>query len=1443
MALDLSSCTFLGPALPEPFVRFDLDGELNRKRLLPKATGDEGRELQRRWDAYRRRLRELIATGGPVRVRNQVIEPLASLLGYERLESADKVLTREETREGEDGGYRLIGEGGNPSLRVWTTDFNADLDAPARRGAAYRYSHLRVAQRVLLASGERVGLLTNGVQLRILLSDPARPDSQVVIPIDPEWKRSRNVPDSFRFLLALCRPSGVRFVPELVDKARLKQARVTKELRVQARQAIEGFVQEVLDHPDNREAIGEHTDRAALARQLWREGLVLIYRLLFVLKGEANDDPARCFGFASTSLWRNTYSPSLALAPFARRVLDDGAETGHLLEAGLRSLFRLFTDGLECTELRVKPLGGALFGTEATPLLSRLHWGERAAAHLLDHLLWTTAGRGRQSRERVHYGPLDVEDLGRVYEALLELEPGISDQPMCRLRRAKLEVVVPEAQGERYRAQTASPTSDEDGSEDSEGEATEAGRGRTRVEWVEAIPPGKFHLRVGLGRKASGSYYTPHPFVRFLVQETLGPQVAERCPKDDPNPAEILKLKVLDPAMGSGHFLVETCRFLGDALYEACYACDEKATAAERRAESAAERNDEAAFKAAAAEMDDYRRRIADLPDPEDELLQYLPSRAPEGEESGYSRARAHAICRRLVACHCLYGVDKNPLAVELAKLSLWLESQAEGLPLTFLDHRLVVGDSLTGPFWDRLVLYPGAQQPLAELWAQDLDRKFAQGLQQAIRHVTRLQASVGANQSEIEEKQNAKRDLDRALVPFSVVAAAWSGGVALGPGACDDFAYEALLRSVAETGDLPERIESEQLRAMVAKGLGLDEVPADREGLYRRVVAEPHVPAVAYDLTFPEVFYPHGVPHGPRGFHAVVGNPPWRKSQLTEADFMAAFDFRWTEAETPGEKDALHTEFRSRPEWSLWEQAQLEEAMIERAILHLSPDSFQEGAQFGGGDMDVFAPFVDRALSFVERSGMVGLMVPHAFHSSNTLSKLRRKVLYEHRLVCYFCFENRRKLFEIDGRWKYTPMVAAADAAGNERFEAMFYLTDPNWLFAESREHEPYDYQRVAIERKDPEGLTFTEYSRPEYAAIEQAILARADRSFREVCRDKHILLGRELHSTQDRWRLVSIAPGERHRLHPADRHADTGLLVYKVGNMHAYTDAWGGGPEAAVPLDRLGDKPRVLQLARYCRLAYRLQARATDERTSIVCLLPPGCTATHTMNIEKLPDERPSATALRAMAVMNSFVFDFLLRLNVAGMYVSQSLMERVPWPAETEGRAKFTAHCALRLTCNHPGYRHLWQEQLAETWREPGKEQLSWPVLPTEAERWEARSAIDALVAQAYGLSREQYEHVLRSFDRASGPNPHTDICLAKFDELNLIGLDAFTRKYDPYWDIPLVETLPEPVIELPIPRDESSPSTPPTNLLGEPLPTNLLGEVVIPKRKQGRRTRKR
>jgi len=401
----------------------------------------------------------------------------------------------------------LVAPGEGKSLRAWAVDAGGDLDAPSRRGHAFRYSPAQIASRVLQAKAERVGLLTNGDELRLLLADPARPDSSIAVALDRGgWRGTRQPPDSYRLLLAVASPSGIALVPEIVELARLSQTRVTAELRKQARAAVEGFLQDVLDDPKNSLSLADR-DRAALARQLWSEGLVLVYRLLFLFKMEASADPARGFSFASSTLWKNNYSPSRALAPAVRLVLDRGAETGTFLRDSLRATFRLFQDGIAVNELNVRPLGGMLFGADSVPLLDSLHWSERAVALMLDRLLWTPGGT-RAPRERVHYGPLDVEDLGRVYEALLELEPGIASEPVCRLRRQKIEVVVPLAQGAQYKAAIEPDADDDDHVEAEPTRSSSRKRRRLPGQSMEQTRSGS--LRSSRPSRLSSAYSTPH---------------------------------------------------------------------------------------------------------------------------------------------------------------------------------------------------------------------------------------------------------------------------------------------------------------------------------------------------------------------------------------------------------------------------------------------------------------------------------------------------------------------------------------------------------------------------------------------------------------------------------------------------------------------------------------------------------------------------------------------------------------------------------------------------------------------------------------------------------------------------------------------------------------------------------------------------------------------
>lgn len=1392
MALDLQDCSFFGPALPEPFVKLQLEAELAKRKLLPKTSGDEGRALQDRWEVFRRKLRALGEQGGDRRVAGHVLEPLVERLGYERCEPQGQVITREGA---EDGGWLFTAPHGRV-LRAWSVGLGIDLDAPSRRGRAYRFSPSRVAQRVLLASGERVGLLTDGEELRLLLCDPARPDSHIAIRLDRSggWRAARSVPDSFRLLLALASPEGVVTLPELTEAARLAQSTVTKKLRLQARQAIEGFLQELLDHPENQTIRAEWPEPAILAHALWREGLILVYRLLFVFKLESAADPARAFSFAATSLWRNTYSPNTALAGLVRRVLDQGADTGGFLESGLRTLWRLFATGMSSSELVVRPLGGMLFGQGTTPLLDRLRWGERGVARLLDALLWTP-GDGRTERERVHYGALDVEDLGRVYEALLELEPGVTTEPMCRLRRAKLEVVVPLAQGTPYRANqplTApgdDPEADLDGMDeaDEEGDEDEApkrdGRsaagGKTQVLFIEEIPAGRFFLRVGLGRKATGSFYTPHPFVRFLVQETLGPLLAACSPKEDPHPALILALKVLDPAMGSGHFLVEACRYLGEALYEACRLCDELAAQAEEQA-AKAKGPERHSLLARAAEL---RQRVADLPDPEDELVAYLPSRAAEGEESGLSQRKAEALCRRLVAVHCLYGVDKNPLAVELAKLSLWLESYAEGLPLTFLDHRLICGDSLTGPFVEHLLTYPQSGAKLDDLFAQDLTERLKGTLAAALGHVRDLETSVGKDVADLELKRSAKEKLDAALAPLKTLAAAWSGGVMLGD-QCDDAGYQALAQAVAD-------------------GAEPDGVLAARPRLREMVMVGGE--AVAFELAFPEAF--RGDDNGRGGFDAVVGNPPWDAIQFKSKEFLAAFNLEILNAPTKRERTVVEQRLLANTAVaSLFEEHQEGFERTKRANDRLF--QYQKviiDGDLAGRQLDAFRVFMERNAQLLRRDGFTGVVVPSAFHANAGATGVRQLYLEKMALKFCFSFENRKKLFDIDSRQKFAAVVAQNSKAGTVQFECGFYWHDLECLF-ESRNRLRYTLS--AVKGMGGEYLLLFELRNPEAATIARR-LSEGKKSVKSLFAKSRIRLQKQplafdMSKDADKFFELKTYFGAQEtrkdyrRFTLIEKH--NSLFLTEGKTFFQYDDLWGDCPKHYVPLSSLSS----LQTENAChfRLAMRAVASSTNERTAIFCVIGPATVVGHSVALERQPQLCASAVRLSILALGNSYCFDWLARqmmganltLFVLGLMPTPSLIPFMP----------FLCHSSLRLSCNHDEYVPLWTEQLGDNWREPTPRH-TWPVLAGDDARWAVRAAIDAVVADAYGLDRSQYAHILSTFSHKSYPKA-PDLCLASFDELKSIGLDAFIKRHDPYWDIPLNEDLPKPVIDLPLPTGQ-------------------------------------
>jgi hypothetical protein len=513
----------------------------------------------------------------------------------------------------------------------------------------------------------------------------------------------------------------------------------------------EGFLRDLRDRPAEREAWRREqapvTDGAdfltseEVLTEIFHESVSLLYRLFFLFYAESrNLLPMDEGPYRARSL---QWIRDDIISALNNPDTCGLSKVRHGLWGRLRELFAL-----------VPSDGGDLFDPQRHPFLERFRVNDHHLARALDLLSRTRPRRG-QGRRKVAYSDLEVRHLGSIYEGVLDYSPQLAA-----------------------------------------GQETE----------------GRYHLRrVGRGskRKSSGSYYTPEPIVQYVIEQALGPLVRGENRaghwRNVPLTAdEILGLKVVDPAMGSGHFLLAATEYLA-------------------RAHAAA------------------------------------PGRGLRGASE---EQLTHS--RRLVAERCIYGVDVNPMAVELAKLSLRLLTVGRARPLCFLDHHLRAGNAIVGAWVEDLAEPPAAgpdglprkrrSDPVrANLFGQRL-KEFVPGL---VRDVLRLVESETRSEEAVRTKKRLDRAIEDRRRPLVNIADAWVGAF-FGEEPCD---YHALLAD-------PE----------AARG--------------RRSPAAEARHAFHWELAFPEVFFDAA---GERltspGFDAVVGNPPYVSFGLGRVGTLGADD------------------------------------------------------------------------------------------------------------------------------------------------------------------------------------------------------------------------------------------------------------------------------------------------------------------------------------------------------------------------------------------------------------------------------------------------------------------------------------------------------------------------------------------------------------------------
>ena len=826
----------------------------------------------------------------------------------------------------------------------------------------------------------RWGILTNGRIWR-LYDQRARPRESGFFEVDLGEILESNTDDKLRvFQLLFGRASFLRadgatlsFLEVALEEGTRYGERVADDLSGVVFEVFSKLVTELADDSD------------ADLNEVREAALIFLYRLLFVFYAEDR-------GLLPVN------EPAYEGYGLRKRVRDDIAAriaSGQRFSAiatnyhdHLATLFRMVDEGDE--SIGLPPYNGGLFAQNSAPLLARSRISDAVVAPIIHQLSHRPEDNG--STRFVNYRDLSVQQLGSIYERLLEREP---------VRETDGTVTV-----------RLNPYS----------------------------------------RKQSGSFYTPKELVDLVVETTLGPLVEERirtfaARADElaslkrPNAertrrlqkvdaaAAVLDIKVVDPAMGSGHFLVTAVDFLSG--------------------------------------------RIADLIDhppipPDGWLSSYespLVARVAKiraailerAQQAGWRVDEPHlneqAIIRRLVLKRCIYGVDKNDMAVELTKVSLWLHSFTVGAPLSFLDHHLRQGDSLFGL---------RVSQALDDL--QRLGGLFAasaiQGAETASAAMQQIEENSDADIAEVRESATLFDGMEvttaelRSLLSFLCGHRWITAGLKV---KAREEAEAPLKRFLAPNAANAYQLLSGGPDDAVTQG--------DDSSHFRSIwrmcqdVAK-RERFLHWEAAFPGVWQQWQSKRSAGGFDAVIGNPPWDRMKLQQVEWFAARHKEIASARRASDRKRMITELE-RAGGPL--AAEFVAASGRAAAAMKTARAYGDYPYLSAGDTNLYSLFVERAFSLLQPNGVVGLLTPSGIASDKTASRFFRTIATEGRLRALYDFENRRArnrksslkgpafFPDVHKSFKFSVLVAGRSPTGRPA-ECAFFLRDVSELEQPSR-------------------------------------------------------------------------------------------------------------------------------------------------------------------------------------------------------------------------------------------------------------------------------------------------------------------------------------------------------------------------------------------------------
>ena len=1052
--------------------------------------------------------------------------------------------------------------------------------------------------------------------------------------------------------------------------------------------------------------------------EVHRAALILLYRILFVLYAE--DRELLPIGDRRY----DTYSMRELLRDDIREGIVDGvtfSSNATKYYDNLATLFRMIDHG--DASIGLPPYNGGLFSDTAAPLLSRVRLDDAAIAPIIYTLSHTNGDDGLP--RFINYRDMSVQQLGSIYERLLEHQPA----------------------------------------EDENGEIT-----------IRQHP---------YARKDSGSFFTPQELVDLIVDHTLKPLVEERletferCAKELANdkrskeerrtelqefdPAQaVLDLKVLDPAMGSGHFLVTAVDFLSDYIVG----------------------------------LIEYLPAVPEWLDGEDEYVSPLVGRVENiraeikarASKNGWrivdSQLTDQAIIRRMVLKRCIYGVDKNSLTVELAKVSLWLHSFTVGAPLSFLDHHLRCGDSLVGLKVTDMV---NELQRLGGVFVSSA----VQSAQSATDGMMEIEAISDADISEVEESASLFEGVEKATADLRSVLDFICGvrWMTAGMGVRARKAFEEPIRQtlldfskdsyklLAKGPDefaTDERVEDSKAWRKFTEIWGNAKSITERETFMHWEVAFPGVWQQWQDLN----------PSG--GFDAIIGNPPWDVIKLQEVEWFATRATNIALLQTAAARNNAIRDL-SRHDMSL---------AVEFESAKSRADQFGELVRSSGdypllarGDLNIYSLFVERSLILVKPDGFVGFLVPSGIYGDFHKREFFKRISTAGRLYCLFDFENRGTYFrDVHNSQKFCVLVFGGQDRRVGQSQCAFFLDDIDSI---NESDQCFTLTAADFKRVNP-----NTGNAPIFRSRRDADITR------RMYKQHPVLVDHTGDQEKHVWPL-------RH-LRMLDMAVDSDLFrTAEALNTNGYYrvagNRWQRGKEVLFPLfegkmvqaydhraasvvvnpenlKRPGVKlettpeqhqdpswvsqPRFWVADNSIRgigtldwlVGFKRITAVTNSRTMIASLFPRAAFGHNVPIFTPIRgDLDPSIASYKAAALtlvsnLNSMAFDFIARQKVHAQTINLFILEQLPVIAPTDFDKHFGKKTArqivqdnvLRLT-----YTSHDMEPFARDLGHKG-DPFKWD----PEERRHLRARLDALYFHLYGISNDDAEYILSTFPTVRG-----------------------------------------------------------------------------------------